>query len=195
MKSLHKHIILRNWLLTCWLHWCGFRFVLLGFFVIPIHHGIAIFIVFPGQGWRLTVDVHAFSAGKDLVESLHTVSCEGVLSGFFLFLLDHCGVVKHLRRHLEGLTHDLKELGCDIDSLICRQVGISKVELVTNPLGQLLEIIFPLIPLVCKDHLPIVILGTEYSTYTLRSLAHGIEGQEVLISDLIILLKELHACS
>ena len=51
--------------------------------------------------------------------------------------------------------------------------------LVFNPFGQLIDLIFSFVPFVSKNHEPIVLFISDDSAQTLGTLPHGIEDQEI----------------
>ena len=110
-------------------------------------------------------------------------------------LLYHGCIVEHVRRNLERLSHLFEEICGDLDRDIGGKIRALRRELVSDPLWQLLEVVSALVALVCEDHLPVVVLGAENTADALARLPHCIERQEVLVTDLVVFLEELHASS
>lgn len=69
------------------------------------------------------------------------------------------------------------------------------VHLLPNPQGHLLHKVFPFVSLVSKNHKPVIVLGPKYSSNTLAGLAHCVKAEEVLFTNFIVLVQELHASS
>lgn len=96
---------------------------------------------------------------------------------------------------MERLAHLLEKVCSDLYCHIRGKISALGCQLVAYPLRQLLEVILALVALIRENHLSIVVLGAEDASHALACLTHSIKRKKVLVSNLVILLQELHARS
>ncbi len=82
------------------------------------------------------------------------------------------------------LSHLPQPLLRNLHSLLDRQVAHRVPQVLLYPPGQLEPLVGPLEPLVGQDHDAVVRLAAEDAADALGSVAHSVERQEVVFSDL-----------
>lgn len=91
----------------------------------------------------------------------------------------------------ERLSHLAQEVLGELDGLVHSEVETAVVDVLLNPPWKLPSFVCSSVSLVGEDHEAVVRLASDGSAHALSCVPHGVERQEVVLSDLKLIPKIL----